>query len=273
MPYRFHKSAHTPDDATMIGNLLQDVKDQATQLLDYPVNITAISLPRDIGLGPHRDLTATIIASNATAVRYEWEFREFLHTARLAYGLDTCRALGISEAADCDLMDETAVILFVDYGLDGRLNLYAGLVGETDVDTDDSELYQRGRHGEFVVVVMAGGKEEDDEGAQKDAVEDLRRILDGFIQEQILGPGDAQYLRAIIISGDASEAAIDTLKKALQLAVPEDWRPLVRDQVDPFWVGAVGAARRAKMHIVDPRYNITAFEEWLQDLARMHDEL
>lgn len=58
MPYRFHKSAHTPDDATMIGNLLQDVKDQATQLLDYPVNITAISLPRDIGLGPHRDLTA-----------------------------------------------------------------------------------------------------------------------------------------------------------------------------------------------------------------------
>lgn len=104
-------------------------------------------------------------------------------------------------------------------------------------------------------------------------MEDLRRILDGFIQEQILEPGDAQYLRAIIISGDASEAAIDTLKQALQLAIPEDWRPLVRDQVDPFWVGAVGAARRAKMHIVDPRYNITAFEEWLQDLARMHDEL
>ncbi|PYI32565.1 hypothetical protein BP00DRAFT_445395 [Aspergillus indologenus CBS 114.80] len=257
----FHDFSYSPedDDAKMLNRILQQVRDQATQLLERPINITSLALPREIGTLEHDYLVEAISECEATPAKYGWQFREFLYNAQLAYGLNTCEALGIPEPTEgCDLDEEEPAILFVDYGQGGVLNLYAGIVNEYAVHAGN---YRDPWHVEIKV------------DAQEENIKDLQSIFEDFIQKQVVARDEVQDPRAIIISGDASEAEIENLKQALHLALPEDWKCLVRDQVDPFWVGAVGAARRAKLHVVDSRYDIGEYEEWLQSIPREHDEL
>ncbi|RAL16969.1 uncharacterized protein BO97DRAFT_439880 [Aspergillus homomorphus CBS 101889] len=218
-----HHITYPAANAAMLSTLIQQVRDEARQRLGHAIDITMLTIPREIDSLASNHLMQMVIASNATFIDYRWVIRDIPRDTWLAYQQDTCAALRTSQALDCDLMNEVAVMLFVDHGLGGVLNLWAAEVGEYNIWTD-----AEGQH-------------------REDTAEDIRRALDEFINEGIIVPGEAQGVRAIIVSGDESDPEIEMLKQALCRVLPEDWRPLVQDQVDPLCVGAVGAARRAKM--------------------------
>jgi hypothetical protein len=59
------------------------------------------------------------------------------------------------------------------------------------------------------------------------------------------------FLKAIIISGEAPKAATDALRTAIVSVLP-DLKDRFRDEIEPNWVGAVGAAQLAKVQIDTP---------------------
>lgn len=48
---------------------------------------------------------------------------------------------------------------------------------------------------------------------------------------------------------------MDKFRDILALAIPEDWKVHMRDQIDPIFVGAAGAAYRAKIQLEDPSFH------------------
>ena len=83
-------------------------------------------------------------------------------------------------------------------------------------------------------------------------------------------PYIVEDLRAVILSGDASEEEIQALKRAVYHALPENWKPLLRAEIDPFYVAAIGTARRAKLQLDDPA--LQREDDSIVDVGG-HDEL
>lgn len=44
---------------------------------------------------------------------------------------------------------------------------------------------------------------------------------------------------------------MDAIRRILDKTIPGEWKQLICDQIDTIFVGAVGAARRIKMHLDD----------------------
>ena len=62
-----------------------------------------------------------------------------------------------------------------------------------------------------------------------------------------------QYLdvRAIVLSGEASQTAFEELRSAIREVLPQ-LQEKVRDTIDPLFVPAIGAARRAREFVQSP---------------------
>lgn len=83
---------YPPESAEIISSLLQQVKDEATEIL----NITAAGIPYgldSIGDCHHFD---AIFYANVTSIKYDWYIRHFINIGRLAYCLNTCIGLKVS---------------------------------------------------------------------------------------------------------------------------------------------------------------------------------
>jgi len=65
-----------------------------------------------------------------------------------------------------------------------------------------------------------------------------------------------QYLRAIVLSGEASSLGIDEMRIALGAALPHH-QDKMRISLDPHFVGAFGAAQRARQIVQNPKLFIT----------------
>lgn len=65
-----------------------------------------------------------------------------------------------------------------------------------------------------------------------------------------------EYLRAIVLSGEASNSGMDEMRRALTAALnflPE-YHTKLRMSLDPHFVGAFGAAQRARHIIQNPQF-------------------
>lgn len=93
-------------------------------------------------------------------------------------------------------------------------------------------------------------------------------------------PGNLHFdfLKAIIVSGEAPKAATDALRTTIVSVLPE-LEDRFRDEIEPNWVGAVGAAQLAKVQIDTPSiFEDTAIcfmesEDIQAGSAEQHDEL
>ena len=62
-----------------------------------------------------------------------------------------------------------------------------------------------------------------------------------------------QYLRAVVLSGEASDKAMQEMRSALATALPQ-YQDKSRVTLDPHWVGAIGAAQRARHIVLNPEF-------------------
>jgi hypothetical protein len=62
---------------------------------------------------------------------------------------------------------------------------------------------------------------------------------------------DYQNLRGFILTGDVSHDAMEDIERVVNEKLPKEWKPSLRADVDPAFVGVVGLTRRAKMFTRD----------------------
>ncbi|PYI00365.1 hypothetical protein BO78DRAFT_381172 [Aspergillus sclerotiicarbonarius CBS 121057] len=219
--------SYSSDKAEMIAALLHQVKDQAAHYLHRPINITAYSLPRGLDSVSWKHLCDSVFETNVTILNFSPYRSDFLDAVRKAYRLDECVGFGLREG--CDMVSAFKAIFFIDIGRGGLVNLWAGHVDEVVVRINE---------GDHVVSAYEYGKFE----------EQLPQILRAFMDEK-MSDGMADNLGAVILSGDASQEEMHAIKQTVYLALPESWRPLLRAEIDPSYVAAIGIARIVKRHI------------------------
>jgi hypothetical protein len=61
------------------------------------------------------------------------------------------------------------------------------------------------------------------------------------------------YLRAVVLSGEASDSGMEEMRLALAFALPE-YQDKFRMSLDPHFVGAFGAAQRARHIVQNPKF-------------------
>ncbi|RAL05535.1 uncharacterized protein BO80DRAFT_461378 [Aspergillus ibericus CBS 121593] len=246
--------SYPSDKADLITSLLQQAQDQAAQYLHRPINITALGIP--VGLDSIAEYHLKHTALEATSMQFIWHASRYLDAVRRAYGLNTCAAFGHPEG--CILLNEDNCIFFVDLNCDGLVNLWVSYVADYAVDINEEQ------HATYNMSAYAHGEG----GGQSDSQE-LSEFFQKFIEKKI--PSSmGEDLRAVILSGEASETEMFALEQAVYHALPENWRSLLRAEIDPFYVAAIGTARRAKLQLDDPAFQRE--DDNLFDLGG-HDEL
>lgn len=93
----------------------------------------------------------------------------------------------------------------------------------------------------------------------------VSQVIHNFISN-LKKTDDAQHVRAVIVSGEAPLPAMNSLRSIVSQALPMEWIPMLRDQLDPAYVAAIGSAHRARKFIQNP-------EIWADDYDHPHDEL
>lgn len=59
-------------------------------------------------------------------------------------------------------------------------------------------------------------------------------------------------MQAIIVSGEGCADSMETLGRSLRQIVPQKWQGIIRDQIDPTFVTAIGAAHRVRNFVQRP---------------------
>ncbi|KAJ5081650.1 hypothetical protein NUU61_009914 [Penicillium alfredii] len=219
-----------PEQA-MFSDYLRQVTDHATRSLGYSIEITAAGVPSGLDGIATRHLYHALINTDASALQYGWQRLQFLDTARLAYHLDTCQSLGL--ASSCNINHKSHTIFYVDYNAH-YLDLWMADVTEMTLN-------------EFVHHRAPHHKKVGDSGfglADETMIQAIRK----FVSEQ-LAPEEAQ-VRAVIVSGDTS--SLDSIRDAVKDALPARLKSLLRDHIDPMFLGAFGAAHRARKYVHEP---------------------
>ncbi|KAH8803581.1 hypothetical protein F5884DRAFT_509941 [Xylogone sp. PMI_703] len=164
--------------------------------------------------------------------------------ARLAYDLDSCAGLRLDDE-ECDMRGTNFIMV---------LNYDENCLSVTMLDT--GELYfnpyrttHYPQYGEASGSILNSTK-------LKELSEDLSIFLEKLAEDvryewNITEP--LQYLRAIVLSGEASNSAMEEMRSALPSVLLE-YQDKLRISLDPNFVLAFGAAQRARHFIHDPRY-------------------
>jgi hypothetical protein len=74
-------------------------------------------------------------------------------------------------------------------------------------------------------------------------------------------------LQVIIVSGEASAESMESLGQSIRQIVPGRWQGIIRNELDPTFVTAIGAAHRARDFVRRP-------DIWkVESHDHTHDEL
>lgn len=182
------------------------------------------------------------------------------NVARVAYNLDTWRGIGVVLDADRDEAGdgktETHVSLIIDYNY---AFMGIGVVGMRS----DATL----RVGGGVYPELGEGQGDWATVREKLAEELSVHLGDSEGSGDEAGEGDTRLrredVRAVVFAGDASSAAFASLKTALQDIIPhlyDDGDGRLQIGIEPFYVGAVGAAKRGRDMIDRPEKYMVKLE-------------
>lgn len=105
---------HDDEKAKRIfSEALTTIKNASLTSLDKWVPIGAISYPQHLNDSSRYALFETATGLEPSLFR-SWQFRKFLHYARLAYSLDTCLGIGLN-STDCSVDDVGSEAIFINF--------------------------------------------------------------------------------------------------------------------------------------------------------------
>lgn len=182
----------------------------------------------------------------------------YLHSIRKANQLDNAKTLGYPAGTNIDLEDN--LLLQLDY----QNSLLE--VSITSITTEATAVERQFRISDF------GGARQ---VASPKKLEYLGTRVKALINEELSRPFDIPVelsdFKRITFSGDAPASEFQKIREAIIKAVPEFSDRFI-NSIKPRWAGAVGAARLARKHRLNPE--VFRIQEQIYDTKEnVHDEL
>lgn len=200
----------------------------------------------------------------------------------LAYELHTCEAFGLNHDT-CDIDEDSHQVIIVEYR-ETYLQLSIAEVGaETCIVNTNVRYINLGEDAILDAVandsLQGRIRQKVLHNEESDAASNLRMqnyakieyTLSDFLMEQESAIRDFDWwdiVRALIISGDASESGLQRLRLCVDNALGQHQIQTL-DVIDPLYVEAIGAAQRGRQLISNPRL----LDDMVFSLIPEHDEL
>lgn len=182
----------------------------------------------------------------------------YLHSIRKAYQLDNAKTLGYPAGTNIDLED--SLLLQFDY---------QNSLLEVSITAIVTEVTTMERH--FQIADFGGARQI----ASPKKLEYLGTRIKALINEELSRPFDPPVqlsdFKRITFSGDAPASEFKKIRESIIKAVPEFSDRFI-ENIEPRWAGAVGAARLAREHRLNPQvFGIQ--EQFYERKKDPHDEL
>ena len=193
-------------------------------------------------------------AIEATDIKRPWQTIWRLNAARLAYGLNSCEGFGLDQR-DCDIDEGPHRIVSIDY------NIHALDLNVADVN----ELGALSEYHDRVSIPEAAT------GHTSTKIhEALLKLMDSAFKSKQPQFGRFEFFRAIVLSGEVEREAMEELRNAVVRAFPGHENK-IHDSIDHLYVGAVGAAFKARHFALNP--DVLRDDEDSFSHGQEHDEL
>lgn len=167
-------------------------------------------------------------------IQQSWQIIRWLNAAHLAYGLNSCHAFSLDQK-DCDIDEGPHQVVYVDYPPDA-------------LELKVPDVTEYGAFPEYRVRVSLADDDERILSQLGNALTKLKQSS-SFVGTPQFGRFD--FLRAIVVSGAVSQPSVEELHHALVEAFPGQ-ESKIRNSINLFYVGAVGAASRARYFTLHP---------------------
>lgn len=234
--------------------------------LGHTVELFTISQPRHFN-----DSTYRVLADAAAELEPNFQPMQIIRlttAARLAYNLTSCAAFRLA-TADCDIDEDLHSIINVDYHT-GYLEIIMAHVDAITLNvvahiryTDLGELGAEVRRSISWLDWMMGSQEPmSSSNAATSHYAHIETKFASFLEEQRRASKDFDHLdclRAVTLSGDSSASAFRSLKVAVSAALGSH-RSKIRDEIDPLYLGAVGAGNRGRHQLHTPGFLEDTFD-------------
>jgi hypothetical protein len=242
------KHAKEKDVEELISSTLSEVRKATEKYLGRPVEINSISYPEHFKGVPYVEAIAWTAIKVYPEIIDVMQVSPYLNCVRLAYGLNTAEALRYPPGTDIE--ETNNLLLHFDY----QNEFLEVSIMDVTVDVD---LRVR-----FFRIDGFGGSERRvsvrscirpslyrPNISQPEDLADLKTRFQALLDEQIADNKYSQTqpedFRFIIFSGEGAPPEFLKISQVIAEVAPEI-ASRIRLSIDPFWVGAVGAARRAK---------------------------
>ncbi|KAF7917202.1 uncharacterized protein EAE98_010307 [Botrytis deweyae] len=253
--YKHEKEIYSDSELKKLFKVTLSAIQKATETkLNRPIEVLGITY-HDVMIGDLNNLLDVAIEL-LPGMKDGSQLRNYLHSMRLGYRLNTAEALGYPAGTDID--QESNLLLHFDYQ-DSRLE-----VSITDGGTKISLVEQRFKIPDFGGVGQIASLEK---------LEHLAARLKYFVKIALSDsqPPELTEFRRIIFSGNAPASEFQKIRETIIKVIP-DFTDRFSEGIDPAWVSAVGAARRAKEYMLNPPNWDYEFQEQVYG-DESHDEL
>ena len=238
----------------IFAEAIVNIQNVVSEVLEEDIPITVLSIPSHFNSSSKSSLWDAI-RDAGQPIHRPWQIERWLNTARLAYGLNSCKAFGLTREK-CDIDDGPHQIVYADYRFDS-LELRVADISE---------------HGAFPeyrsLVADLGFNRGRDILRIRDA---LDLLVTSYFVVKTPQYDRFDFLRAIILSGETAEPLMKELRAAVAEAFPGH-KDKIRDSIDPLYVGAAGAAYQARQFALHPDL-LKDIEPCPSDHESEHDEL
>lgn len=195
-------------------------------------------------------------------MRQRWQVVGSFQAIRMAYALDSCEGFGL-DARICDIDDGPHFVLVVEYE-EGFLQLSILDVGVDTVGITDRRRFDN--LGEAFAL-------SDGEESHYRHIHDALRTSIGNNHLGLHQKGE-DFLRAVVISGEASEVALQHLRRTVMVVLEGQGNSdKLRDSIEPGFVPAIGAAYQAMLWDKKPELLNDIMDTNFVPLDEGHDEL
>lgn len=244
---------------------MRKIQEAASEALQRPVQIASISVPQHFN-DSSKFAVIEALREVEPSYRQPWQVIKSVGATWLAYGLHTCEALGLNHDT-CDIDEGPHRVLIVEY----RETYLQIFIADVGADTCNIETHIRYNNlGENAILDVAnhanreGGiqkvlQNDDSDAAttsQKKHFAKIENTLSDFLMERESKSAYPDWwddVRAVVISGDASESGLQRLRSCVDGALGQH-KDKTRDSIHPLYVEAMGAAQRGRHQILNPRF-------------------
>ncbi|PQE05075.1 vitamin H transporter protein [Rutstroemia sp. NJR-2017a BVV2] len=246
----------------LLAKTFLSIKEATETKLNQQVEILSITYPFCISDQGYRSNLFEAATEVLPGMKDITQFWMYFHSIRQAYKLNTAEALGYPAGTNIDHQD--SMLLHIDYQ-DSLLDVAA-----TDILGDFT-----GVTSSFQIFDFGNGKQAASPAQLETFKLRLRKLIDGELAPPTNAghlPAQLEDFRYVIFSGTAPQSEFQKLRESIIEAVPEFSDRFIKDSIDPEWVGAVGAARRAKVYQVEGPPSWDHWEYVIHDETK-HNEL